>query len=349
MYLNEVLHSFGLEGSATPYGSGHINDTFRVITKSGGFILQRVNTNVFKNPAALMRNISLVSEYLRKLGRMTLTVVKTAGGGDYLEHESGFWRVFEFIKDSIFLDSVENRDDFIECGRAFGAFQRDLAGFDASLLAETIPRFHDTPDRYAQLKEAIRLDARNRVKDVADEINFALSRETYAATLMNALNSGELPLRVTHNDTKLNNVLFSSERKALCVVDLDTVMPGLSAADFGDAIRFGASIAKEDEQDLAKVEMSLELFEAFAEGYLSACSLTEKEVEMLADGAVIITLECGARFLTDYLNGDVYFKTERGGHNLDRCRAQFKLAADMEGKRADMEGIVKRFYNRPLA
>ena len=228
---------------------------------------------------------------------------------------------------------------------AFGRFQDLLSDFPAHTLTETIPRFHDTPNRYTAFKKAVAADICNRARDVQEEIHFALSQEQFAGTLMSLQKTGEIPLRVTHNDTKLNNVLFDRiSRKALCVIDLDTVMPGFSANDYGDSIRFGASTALEDERDLSKVEISLRLFEAYTQGFLSACgkSLTKCEIENLITGAKMMTLECGVRFLTDYLSGDTYFRTHREKHNLDRCRTQFKLVMDMDHKWDQMQSIVMR-------
>ena len=229
---------------------------------------------------------------------------------------------------------------------AFGSFQRQLADFPANELSETIPRFHDTPNRYRALRAAIEKDALGRAASCREEIEFALTREADAAVMINLLAAGELPLRVTHNDTKLNNVMLDAKtRKPLCVIDLDTVMPGLAANDFGDSIRFGANTGAEDEKDLKKISLSLARYEAFARGFLEACgkALTPKEIETLPWGAKLMTLECGVRFLTDYLEGDTYFRIHRPGHNLDRARTQFALVADMEKKWAQMCDIVKEF------
>ncbi|MDR0999543.1 MAG: aminoglycoside phosphotransferase family protein [Clostridiales bacterium] len=328
--------------TAQTYGRGHINDTFRVTTQDGGsFILQKINKTVFKDPGQLMKNVTKVIQFLRERSedpREVMNLVNTVDGKQwYVDSEREYWRVYDFVPGSMSLDACETEHDFYECAVAFGRFQKRLAMFDASMLKETIPHFHDTPDRYAQLLDAIVYNPLGRVKDAQREIDFALKRENYAHTLMNLQSTGVLPLRVTHNDTKLNNVLFdSATRKALCVIDLDTVMPGLAVNDFGDAIRFGASTAAEDEKDLDKVEMSLTLYGAFVEGYLSACALNESEKEHLRDGAKMMTLECGVRFLTDYINGDVYFRVRHEGQNLDRCRTQFKLVRDMDKKWDEM-------------
>ena len=255
----------------------------------------------------------------------------------------GFWRAYDFITGSISLDSAASAADFYQGALAFGRFIDMLSDFPAGNLAETIPRFHDTVFRYRAFKKAVALDLCGRVKKAKREIDFALSQEPFASVFMDLLAKGELPLRVTHNDTKLNNVLFDREtRSALCIVDLDTVMPGLVMNDFGDAIRFGASTAAEDEPDLSKVQLDLELYNAFARGFIEACgkNITREEIELLPAGAKLMTLECGVRFLTDYLFGDTYFRTSYPEHNLVRCRTQFKLVADMEKKMPQMNRIV---------
>jgi len=333
--------------SCRPYGNGHINETYLVETTGRKYILQKINKHVFRNAQGLMENVKAVTSYLQEKvsdTRRALSLVSTKSGKDWLVDASGeYWRMYPYIVDSICLQQVENAKDFKESGAAFGEFQRMLADFPAGTLHETIPRFHDTPNRYRHFKEVLSADPHSRAGQVAREIEFALEREAYAGTLMSLLNAGDIPLRVTHNDTKLSNVLFDRDtRKAICVVDLDTVMPGLSVNDFGDSIRFGASTAPEDEVDLSRVTFSLPLFEAYAAGFLSSCgaSLTQCEREHLRDGARMMTLECGLRFLTDYIEGDVYFKTHREGHNLDRCRTQFKLVAEMEREWSQMQKII---------
>jgi len=338
--LKQIAH-FDIDAEpifCTKYGNGHINDTYLLVDGTARqYILQRINKNVFKNPNALMENIKAVTTHLQKKvaqSRNALSLIPTTTGDDWLCDDDGeYWRMYPFISDSICLQKVENPSDFRESGYAFGHFQSLLADFPADTLNETIARFHDTPNRYENFKRALHADPLGRAKEVKAEIDFALAREEYAKTLMNLLASGEMPLRVTHNDTKLNNVLFDREtRKPLCVIDLDTVMPGLSVNDFGDSIRFGASTALEDEPDLSKVSFSLPLYETYAEGFFEACGkvLTPCELNHMRDGAKMMTLECGVRFLTDYIEGDVYFKVKHDKHNIDRCRTQFKLVADME-------------------
>lgn len=349
---SHVLSHYALDGSVIScerYGCGHINETYLVHTASGKrYILQKINHHIFKDVPGLMENIAAVTGFLRNREtdpRRVLTLVPTAGGESYLQLEGGYWRVYDFVEGSICLQAPESKEDFYQSAVAFGAFQQQLQDFPAYTLHETLPNFHNTADRYRIFREVLTADPMGRAKDVQPEIEFALAREQEAATLVRMLENGQLPLRVTHNDTKLNNVMLdAATRTPLCVIDLDTVMPGLSAYDFGDSIRFGAATAAEDETDLSKMEMDLSLFRTFTEGFVSACSdLTAMEKRMLPMGAKLMTLECGVRFLTDYLDGDHYFATHRPGHNLDRCRTQFKLVADMESKWQAMGAIVQEF------
>jgi len=350
--MQHIYERFQLDGlpvSCTRYGSGHINETYLLVTSRPHlYILQKLNPRVFGNLTGLMNNVIAVTEYLRKQDpdpRHSLVLVPTLDGKPYLMTEEGeCWRLYEFVLNSLCMDKPETAEDFRQSGVAFGQFQNQLADFPAETLVETIPHFHDTPDRYRLFREAIAADKAGRLKEVQAEVDAYLAHEEEAATLIKLLKAGELPLRVTHNDTKLNNVMLDlSTRQPLCVIDLDTVMPGLAANDFGDSIRFGASTAAEDEKDLSKVTMSLELFRIYAEGFLSACGsrLTDKEIETLPMGAKLMTLECGVRFLTDYLNGDIYFRVAYPEHNLDRCRTQLKLVADMETKWDEMQQIIR--------
>ena len=349
--MEHIISLFQLQGAPVRcerYGNGHINETYLLETDAPhAYILQKVNRHVFPDIPNLMRNIELVTSYLWQQTpdpRRVLTLVPTVDGQTYLEDPDGeFWRVYEFVTDSLCLDHPENERDLQQSGLAFGTFQNQLAAFPAHMLTETIPHFHDTPVRYQQLKDAIRMDRAGHVKEAEAEIEAYMAFEKYAGFLMDLLKKGELPLRVTHNDTKLNNVLLdAATRTPLCVIDLDTVMPGLAANDFGDSIRFGAATAREDEQDLSKVGMSLQLFEAYSRGFLSACGarLTPLEKETLPMGAMLMTLECGSRFLADYFNGDVYFHNARPGQNLYRARTHIKMAQDMEGKLGQMQKII---------
>ena len=326
---------------------GHINQTYLITTDTGAkYVLQWVNQYVFPNVDAIMGNMSAISAYLRGQNeRMSMiSYIDTRDGKNYYDDgEGGCWRTYRFVDNSICLQSAETLSDFYESARAFGHFQYTLRGFPAQTLQETIVDFHNTPVRYEQLRAAISADPLGRAASVQQEIDFIFEREQRAGTLQRMRDAGELPVRVTHNDTKINNVLLDADtRRALCVIDLDTVMPGLSAYDFGDAIRFGASTAAEDERELDKMEMSLERFRVFTRGYVRACpGLTAKELELLPMGAKTMTMECGVRFLTDYLDGDHYFAVHRDGQNLDRARTQFKLVADMEKKWDEMRKIVE--------
>ena len=347
----DVLARFQLDAPAVScerYGCGHINETYLVVTESGRrYILQKISNRAFPDVAGLQENISAVTEFLHTQTDDpygALTLIPTDEGKVWLHWgENSDWRVYDFIEGSICLQAPETPEDFYQSAIAFGTFQQQLAGFPAHTLHETIKNFHNTPDRFRIFKEVLAKDVMGRAKDVQPEIDFVLAHEEVGSRLVGLLKEGKLPLRVTHNDTKLNNVMLSeSERKPLCVIDLDTTMPGLSAYDFGDSIRFGAATAAEDEKDLSKVTMSLDLFRIFTRGFLKACpGLTEEERKALPLGAMTMTLECGTRFLTDYLDGDHYFGIHYPDHNLDRCRTQFKLVTDMEAKWDEMMKIVE--------
>ena len=348
--LVAILRSFRLDAepvSCEPYGCGHINGSYLVVTTTGRrYILQRINHQTFKDVAGLMENITAITDFLRAKAedpRSVLTLVKTLSGESYLRAQAAYWRVLDFTEGSICLQTPETDEDFYQSAVGFGTFQQMLTDFPAEKLHETIPNFHNTPDRYRIFRETFARDPMHRAAKVMPEIEFVLAREKEMSILQNALATGELPLRVTHNDTKLNNVLLDAKtRKALCIIDLDTVMPGSSLYDYGDAIRFGAATAAEDEQDLSKMELDLHMFRVFTQGYIHACpGLTQKELEYMPLGAKTLTMECGIRFLTDYLDGDNYFSIHRDGQNLDRARTQFKLVEDMEAKWEEMHAIVK--------
>ena len=322
------------------------------MTESGKrYIFQRINHTVFPHPDEVMENITAVTEHIRDrvaaeggdAARATLVVVPTDTGAAYYKDSIGcYWRLYEFTEGTVARDRVENTAMFVACAEAFGRFQGRLSDFDASVLHEPIVNFHNTPVRYENLMRAIEKDPLGRVAEVAEEIAFVKARAEFVKTLENAREAGTLPLRVTHNDTKLNNILFDAETdEPVCVIDLDTVMPGYSVNDFGDSIRFGANTAAEDETDLSKVSLDLDLYRAYAEGFLKGCDgkLTDAEVALLPIGARMMTLECGMRFLTDYIEGDTYFRISRPSHNLDRCRCQFALVADMERKEKEMQLI----------
>ena len=347
--VEPAIRHFRITGSpvsCAEFGSGHINLTYKENCDDGSaYILQRINQYVFTDPKAVMENVGAVTEYLRT--RVSdpseiLHFVSSDTGTYYYVDEAGeYWRCYEFA-DGLCLDLPESDKDFYESAIAFGRFQEMLRDFPAETLHETIPLFHNTANRYRLFRKALQEDRVGRAASVQPEIDFLLQRQEEGATICRLLDAGEIPLRVTHNDTKLNNVLLDCKtRKALCVLDLDTVMPGSSLYDYGDSIRFGAATAPEDEKDLSKMGINLHLFRVYTAGYLAACkSLTPKERELLPLGAKTLTLELAVRFLTDYLDGDRYFKTAYPEHNLVRARAQMKLVADMEEKWEDMQKIV---------
>lgn len=343
--LKPIVSLFCIEGEITlikPYGEGLINSTSLVSTTKRRYILQRINTNVFKKPDELMNNICAVTEYLHAHGIETLEVVHTKGGKTFLEGEICY-RMYTFIEGTVTYQRVPDTDAFYHFGEAFGEFQKNLSEFDASRLTETIEHFHDTPKRFEAFQEALKADKFNRAKDCQAEIAFLLDHANTYSKLVDGLKDGSVPLRVTHNDTKINNILMDAVTgKGRAVVDLDTVMPGAMAYDFGDSIRSGANTASEDEKDVSRIHFDMGLFKAYAEGFCSAVkeSITQKEKELLAYGAYLITVECGMRFLTDYLLGDTYFKIKYEGHNLVRAKSQIQLASEIEIKLPEMDEIV---------
>ena len=351
--LYNILKHFDFHDDAYEYGNGHINETYVVEPK---YIVQKINTNVFTNPDELMSNIESVTEFIKNKIiadggnplRETLTVIKTnEGRAYYTPNKVDYYRCYEFIRDSLAIETVENPTDLYEAAKGFALFQKRLADFPAEQLAETIKDFHNTPKRFEALKEAIKNDVKGRAKDVQAEIEFALGQESWISTVTDGLADGSIPLRVTHNDTKINNVLFDqASRKAICVIDLDTVMPGSMLYDFGDGLRVGAASGAEDEVDLDKIWFKLDNFEQFTKGYAEELgdTLTKKEIELLPLSAKLLTFECGIRFLTDYLNGDTYFRIHREHHNLDRCRTQFKLVKDIDSKFDEMKTIVNKYF-----
>ena len=360
--VHEAIDGFKLPGELKEcirYGSGHINDTYRLTyeTPQGTkrYILQRMSTSIFKKPLELMENVSGVTAWLRKKiienggdpERETLTLVKSNDGLPYFVDSTGeYWRVYLFIEGATCYDAVKDDNDFYQSAVAFGHFQRLLADYPAETLHETIKDFHNTPDRLEKFKKAVAEDICGRAASVQKEIDFILEREELTHALYDLQLDGRLPLRVTHNDTKLNNIMIDDETgKAICVIDLDTVMPGLTANDFGDSIRFGASTALEDEQDLSKVSCDLHLFDVYARGFIEGCggALTDLEIDMLPMGAILMTFENGIRFLTDHLEGDHYYHIHREGHNFDRCRTQLTLVKDMQEKLPQMNAIIQKY------
>ncbi len=360
--LSEVVRHFQLEGKfldAAPIGSGHINDTYVSRFQDGPaevrYVHQWINTRVFREPDKLMENIERVTRHARGQiiaaggdpRRETLTLVPTTEGKSFYRSPEGeCWRTYLLIEGAHTFDMAEDPQLLYTAGRAFGDFQRMLSSLPGERLHETIPSFHHTSRRFEAFLRAVEQDAHNRARAVQAEIRFVQQRAAQTSVIVDMLARGVIPERVTHNDTKLNNVMIDDRTGAgICVIDLDTVMPGSALYDFGDAVRLGASTAVEDERDLAKVGLDLDLFDRLACGYLGAAAdfLTPVEMDHLAFSAILITLELGMRFLTDHLNGDVYFKIHRENHNLDRCRTQFKMVADMERQLDRMNAIVHRY------
>ena len=360
--LQEVLAAYEFPATllgAVRYGQGHINDTFCVLCQPQEgdcvrFILQGLSSAAFPHPEELMENFIGITSYLREKvmaaggapRRETLSLVKTRDGKDFYTDSTGkVWRLTPFIENTDCFQSATPAL-FEASARAFGRFQYLLQGYPAATLHETIARFHDTENRFEKFIAALEADKHNRAKDIQEDIQFVLDRKADCSVALQALRDGKLPLRVTHNDTKLNNILIDRKTgEGICVIDLDTTMPGLSINDFGDSIRFGANHSKEDEKDLSKVNFDIELYEAYTRGFLEGAqgSLTEAELEYLPWGARLMTLECGIRFLTDYLDGDHYFRIHYPTQNLDRCRTQFKLVKDMEEQFEAMAAVVRKY------
>ena len=356
--LKKLAEKFNIEGEVKDvvlFGNGHINETYKVFTDKNMYTLQKINKVVFPDPAAIMENSVGVTGFLAEkikarggdIYRETLHFLKADEGKYYVIDENGdYWRSWIFIDKATAHEVVTGPEMLEESGRAFGEFQRQLADYPADTLHEVIKDFHNTPARFKQLTDAIEANKSGRKGNCKAEIEFALSREEAAGELMKLLNEGKLPLKVTHNDTKMSNILVDDEtNKAVCIIDLDTVMPGLTAFDYGDSLRAGASTAAEDEADLSKVWFDLGLFEAYTKGFLSVCkdALTELELETLPLGAKLMTYEVGIRFLADYINGDVYFRTKYPEHNLVRARNQFKLVKDIEDKWDKIMEIIHKY------
>lgn len=361
----EAVNAFALCSniiSIEPYGNGRINDTFLVecqadVLPGKKYILQRINHLIFKEPEHLMSNILNVTVFLRKKlilnggdpNREVLNVVMTSDGKSFYKDSIGsYWRVYDFIEDTIGLDKAGNPSAFYESAVAFGNFQRLLCDFPINLLYTTVKDFHNTRQKFEAFEKAVAADVCRRSPNATSEIEFALAHKKEASILLDMVDNGKLILKATHSDTMLNNILVDKKTlKCICIVDLDTVMPGLSITQFGDAIRYGACKGAEDEKDLDKVFLDLELFETYAKGYINGCGecISPTDIEMLPMAAKIMTFECGIRFLTDYLQGDTYFNTNYVSQNLDRCRTQFKLVRDMENKWDSMMSIVNKYYD----
>ena len=357
--LREICSKFAIYGDflvAVPFGSGHINDTYQLTYDQGGvrlhYALQRINHSVFKNPVHVMENMDRVTKHLLdrihsrhiETKKRTLRLLRTFSNVPYVQDSRGsFWRAYVFVENARSYDVLETTDQAYRTAYAFGEFQNDLTDLPGPRLHETIPDFHNTPRRVEQLEEAIREDRVGRAGGVKREIDFVMKRRGDTEKLLRLNADGDIPERITHNDTKVNNILIDDlSGEGICVLDLDTVMPGLALYDFGDMVRAGTSPAEEDEVDLRKVGMRFEMFEALFSGYTASAGnfLTPAERENLPFAGKLITLETGIRFLTDYINGDIYFKTRRPSHNLDRCRNQFRLVESIERQMNRMMELV---------
>ncbi len=357
--ITKICDKFNYKGIITHIDeckTGHINSTFIISADNGNkYTLQKINTEVFKNPDHVMSNIVKVTEHIKKKlidagkdeTRGTLNVIFTHNGHfSYTDSQGNYWRMYNYIQNVSTFQKCESSEMFYKVGLAFGNFQSQLADFDASVLFDTIPNFHNTENRYENFCKALESDVCGRAKTIPEDIKFVTDRKEICGYINRKVENKTLPLRVTHNDTKLNNILIDDETgEGICIIDLDTVMLGSVLCDFGDAIRSGATNAMEDETDLSKVFMRLDMFDAFSKGFTQGLSgsLSEAEILALPMGAIIITFETGMRFLTDYLSGDTYFRTHYPTHNLDRARNQFKLVADMESKLEEMNNIIKKY------
>lgn len=359
--IKNIIVNFEFNGNMTDckiFGSGHINTTYIASYENNGkisrYIIQKINTNVFKNVDELMENVFAVTSFLREKikankgnpDRETLHYIKTKNGDKYYRDENGdCYRAYRFVENSKSCDSVDSPEIFEKSGVAFGRFQKYLSDFPATTLYETIPNFHNTVWRFEnEFLPAVKNDLKNRAEECREEIEFVTSRKSDCSRLVNLIDEGKLPIRVTHNDTKLNNVMFDEDTDdAICVIDLDTVMPGLALYDFGDSIRFGANTCEEDDENISEVAINLDYFKSYARGFLCEAgeNFNQCEIDNLAFSAKLMTLECGMRFLTDYLNGDTYFKIAYPKHNLVRARNQFALVKDMESKMDKMEDIIR--------
>lgn len=362
MIKYDIAKKFKIVGkveSITPYGDGHINDTFLVTLEDSStkYILQKLNTKIFTDCQGLMDNIQKVTETMQEIvraqggdvDRECMRLIPTLDNNSYYVDGSDCWRMSLFVKDTVVYQVIDSPFIFENTGEAFGKFIARLDGFDASSLCEVIPNFHNSVDRFNKFLTSIEQNKSGRAHLVQEEISFVKQRADVLSLIVDALAKGQIPLRVTHNDTKINNVLIDKNTgKAICIIDLDTIMPGSLLYDFGDSIRSGCNTALEDEKNLDLVDFDINLYEAYCKGFLRGIGekITDKELEMLHVGAIVITLECGIRFLTDYLDGDVYFKTDYSDHNLVRCHTQFKLVEKMEQQSNAMLEIARKCKNK---
>lgn len=359
--IGEHFNVFGDFVSAAPYGSGHINDTYAAIYNQGGskvrYIFQRINHNVFKNPIKVMENIARVLEHQHAkfaekphATRRAMTLIPTIKDElpYFQDNEGNFWRVYVMIEKARTYDVLENIDQAYQAAKAFAVFQRILTDLPGERLHETIPDFHNTPKRFAAFQKALSEDVANRASIAQPEIDFIQEQESIVSTLIDLQAAGKIPERITHNDTKLNNVMIDDvTNEGVCVIDLDTVMPGLALYDFGDMVRSGTNPMPEDSQDLSQVKMRMDMFEALAGGYLSSAAhfLNETEIEYLPFSGQLITFEVAIRFITDFLEGDVYFKTHRENHNLDRGQVQLTMFQSIREHEPQMKNFVAKTIN----
>ncbi len=352
----KIANSFNVESeiiNAQKYGCGHINDTYKVSSASKSYILQRVNHLVFKDVKGLMQNIVGVTTHIKKAMEEAnldttdaLTVIYSKEGKSYVEYEGNFYRLYNFVLGGVSIETAPTKEQFMASAKGYGRFQKLLDGYPAETIIDSIPNFHNTVKRFENFENAIKEDKSGRLCQAMEEVDWFFRRKKYCSAVLDLIQNGEIPLRVTHNDTKLNNVLINVETlEPVTVIDLDTVMAGSLLYDFGDSIRSGANTGAEDEKDLSKVDFSIELFEAYAKAFLGEVGerLTEGEKENLAFGAILMTFECGMRFLTDFIDGDTYFKTKYADHNLVRCHTQMKLVERMEERFEEMDAIVQKY------
>ena len=352
--FKEIYSKFDIQQKSYPYGNGHINDTY-IINECPKYILQRINTSIFTDPEGLMENIEAVTVHIKKQliakgrnpERETLTIIKTVDGKNFYRDDDGnCYRMFKFIDNAVSFDNIDSEKILESAARSFGEFQSMLSDFPADTLHESIKDFHNTPKRFQNLKKAIVDNKASRLDSVKEEVEFALAFENEIDKVTSGIADSTIPLRVTHNDTKINNVLIDPlTMEGVAVIDLDTVMPGSLLYDFGDGLRTGGAMAAEDETDLSKVGLNTKLFECYVKGFLSGIGdrICEKELELLPYSVFLLTYECGIRFLTDYLDGDTYFKIHRPNHNLDRARTQFAMCKDIISKYDELNSIVKKF------
>jgi len=347
--LKDIVSFFKIKGnviSIDPYGNGLINSTYIVTTDEKKYILQKINTHLFKNVDNLMENISLVTDHLhfKHPERQCVHIINTLDDKRFYNCGEEYYRVYHFVKNSYSIEKANSKAKFYLAAKAFGLFTKELTDFDASKLYEIIPNFHNTEDRYNQFLEAIKNNKANRVDSVQEEIKFVKDRHSYCSRINNLINENKIPLRVTHNDTKLNNILFDIDtNEPVSIVDLDTIMPGTVLYDIGDSLRFGTNATTEDDPNLDNVKFRIDYFESYVRGYLENYKPNEAEKANIAFSAILLTYECGMRFLADYLNGDTYFRCKRENHNLDRARNQFKLIEEMEKQLPEMEKIVAKY------